>query len=294
MNVKNTLTRATAQSTQRLKQNAPTLMTVAGVAGMITTVGLAIHASLKAADVLPELKKDIAEVKDLELRDEEDLTDQARARRLAKVYGEAGGVLLRLYGPTLLTGSVSVALIVSGHGMMKRRETSLVAAYAALDAGYRAYRKRVQDELGVEHEQQLFRGPKMVEVDSEDGKESVFVIDSQENMPSPYAKFFDESNANWSKTPEYNLMFLRTQQQYFNDQLQAYGFVFLNDVYRALGLERTQAGQIVGWKLKKTGLNDGFIDFGIYDIADPNCRAFVNGNEASILLDFNCDGIIRI
>ena len=56
----------------------------------------------------------------------------------------------------------------------------------------------------------------------------------------------------------------------------------------ALGLERSPAGQVVGWTLDGEG--DGFISFGLYD--GKNVQDFINGREASILLDFNVDGPI--
>ena len=52
---------------------------------------------------------------------------------------------------------------------------------------------------------------------------------------SDYAKFFDEYNPNWEKDSEYNLMFLRAQQNYANDLLVKRGYLFLNDVYKMLG-----------------------------------------------------------
>ena len=62
-------------------------------------------------------------------------------------------------------------------------------------------------------------------------------------------------------------------------------------MYDALGFDRTQAGQIVGWVYdEKNPTGDNFIDFGIYDINDPQKVRFINGHERSILLDFNVDG----
>ena len=116
--------------------------------------------------------------------------------------------------------------------------------------------------------------------------------DSADRSPSPYGRFFDPFNVNYSDTPEYNMMFLKTQQQWANDRLQAHGYLFLNEVLEALGFDRTQAGQIVGWKLNGNG--DGYVDFGIHNIFDENSRAFVNGKDPVVLLDFNVDGVIGI
>ena len=60
-----------------------------------------------------------------------------------------------------------------------------------------------------------------------------------------------------------------------------------------LGIERTKAGQIVGWVYDEDNpLGDNYVDFGIYDINREKSRDFVNGYERVILLDFNVDGNI--
>lgn len=291
MNVKTRITRGLAGSKLTLKQNAPTIMTVAGTAGFAATVAMAIHATLKAHDVIPEIKKDIAAAREMVI--DEDTTKEAKMHNLAKIYGESAAVLLRLYGPTLLTGSLSVALVLSGHGLMKRREASLVAAYAALDAGYRAYRQRVVERLGPEEELSLYRGVKTIKVDSLDDGLPCEIVDPVDKLASVYGRFFDPLNPNYSDTSEYNHTFLKTQERFANDKLQANGYLFLNEVYESLGIPRTQAGQIVGWKIDNPN-SDGFVSFGIENIFDTNSRAFVNGMEPVVFLDFNVDGVIGI
>ena len=107
---------------------------------------------------------------------------------------------------------------------------------------------------------------------------------------SDYAKFFNETCVGWQKDPEYNLMFLKVQQQYANEKLRHQGYIFLNDVYDMLGMPRTKAGQIVGWIYDENNPNgDNYVDFGIYMEHNQN---FVNGYETSLLLDFNVDGLI--
>lgn len=107
---------------------------------------------------------------------------------------------------------------------------------------------------------------------------------------SPYAAFFDEQSAAWTKNPECNKMFLLQQQNFANEKLRARGYLFLNEVYDMLGLPRTRAGQLVGWCYDEHNpCGDNYVDFNIFD--DHN-REFVNGFEKSVLLDFNVDGNI--
>ena len=113
-----------------------------------------------------------------------------------------------------------------------------------------------------------------------------------EDSPSMYARFFDEFNKNFNKNDrQLNRLFLSTQQNYLNDVLKVRGHVFLNEVYDALGMERTSAGAVVGWAITKDG-TDNFIDFGVFNSNDLQKRMFVNGDERAVLLDFNVNGVI--
>lgn len=107
---------------------------------------------------------------------------------------------------------------------------------------------------------------------------------------SEYARFFDASCMRWTKDSEFNLTFLKQQEHYANERLRIKGHLFLNEVYDMLDITRTKAGQVVGWIYdEKNPIGDNRVDFGIND--DRN-KDFVNGNENTILLDFNVDGNI--
>ena len=106
---------------------------------------------------------------------------------------------------------------------------------------------------------------------------------------SIYARFFDETSTNWQRTQGYNQFFIQAQQNYANDLLKSRGHVFLNEVYDMLGLERSKAGAVVGWV---KGNGDNYIDFGVFQGDEWNAMRFVTGDERSILLDFNVDGVV--
>lgn len=67
-----------------------------------------------------------------------------------------------------------------------------------------------------------------------------------------YGHAFDESNSCWDPRPEYNMAFLQAQASYLQHVLDTQGHLFLNEVYDNLGMERTPAGQVMGW-LRKDG-----------------------------------------
>jgi len=167
---------------------------------------------------------------------------------------------------------------------------ALAAAYKALEHSFHEYRKMVVKEFGEEKDRDISRGFFPEEHKDKKSGETKVITHVNKNSHSPYAKFFDEGNANWQRDSEYNLYFLTAKQNYWNNMLHARGHVFLNEIYDDLGIPRTKAGNVVGWVISKNSDNE--IDFGIYEIGSEKARQFVNGWERSILLDFNVDGPI--
>ena len=293
MKLPNIVTRSMGTGKLSLQSNAPAILTGAGVIGFIASTALTIRATRKAEHIIPSLQKDVAKVK--MVAEHEEWDTKTRARALTMAYANNSVELAKIYGPTVAVGAAAIVCVIAGHGMMAKRQASLVAAYAGLDAAYKAYRARIREEFGDEKEKDLYLDVKQMRIYDAEGEETV-VIDHDDVRPSPYARFFDNYNPNWTKTPEHNLMFLRAQQDWANDRLRAHGYLFLNEVYEALGLERSQAGQAVGWRYDagKRGTGDGFVDFGLYNIGDECNRSFVNIIEPTVLLDFNVDGVIQI
>jgi hypothetical protein len=185
---------------------------------------------------------------------------------------------------------------------MRKRNVALAAAYTAVDTSFKEYRSRVVDRFGKEIDRELRYDIKAEEVErietDENGNETVvkeIVNVAHGNSHSDYARCFDECNPNFTRQADLNFCFVKQTQNYMNERLQQDGFVFLNDVYAALGFPKTSVGQFVGWLHPDTYpecKGDGFIDFGLYQDDNKNGHMFVNGYERSTWLDFNVDGPI--
>lgn len=289
-----------------LKKYSPEILTAAGVIGTVGSTVLACKATLKVEDILDEAKKKsnlINAVHDGEIEVDAEYTDKDYSKDLLVNRTQTAIKLIKLYGPAISLGALSITAILGGQHILRKRNVAVMAAYKLCEESFNNYRSRVKDELGDEKDRQFYYG--MTEetvkdkVKSKDGKTKTVtkkVEKAPDHLYSQYARFFDEANINWDKSPEQNMYFLKMVQNQMNDKLKARGHVFLNEVYDALGFDRSEAGQLVGWVWNKDNTameaGDGYIDFGIFDGNDYAKRAFVNGDERSILLDFNIDGMI--
>lgn len=293
--MKTLATRALGRGKLIFAKHGPTIMTIGG----IVVVGFGIYMFCKATMKLEEtmdVHEDSIELvrEDARIRN---LSEKEEAKEIFNENRRFAWEITKLYGPAVTTTICGFGLILGGHHMIKKRNAALGMAYKMLEEGYSKYRQRVREDLGEEKDLEYLHGLKKESVNivtmDENGNEKVVeksvMLPSSQNH-SVYARYFDEYSTQWSRNPEYNLMFLNAQQNYANDKLHATGHLFLNEVYEMLGMPHTQAGSVVGWVLNKGG--DNCVDFGIYDLHDQLKHAFVNGYEPSILLDFNVDGVI--
>lgn len=275
----------------KVQKASPNLMFGAGVVGMVGTVILASKATLKLEAVLDETEGMKEKAKEAREKYPEKYTERDFQKDMTIVHTKQALKVTKLYSPAITTGVVSIGLLTGAHMTLNRRNAGLMAAYAAVDKSFKEYRERVLKEVGPERERELRFGSEEVTktVTDEKGKETTTKVKAPAGV-SQYARFFDESNPNYSPIPENSMFFLKMHQNYLNNQLQARGHVFLNEVFDALGMERTSAGAVVGWV---KGNGDDFIDFGVFD-EDRTDRFldFMTGHEKALLLDFNVDGVI--
>lgn len=284
-----------------LKKHSPEILVGAGLIGTVVGTVLACKATTKVSKIIEEKNEAINDVHTCLEKKTAEYTEEDSKKDLTIIYAQTGLKLLKNYAPAIGVMGLSFASIISGHSILKRRNIAIAAAYAAVDQGFKKYRKNVIEKFGEDIDQEMRFGIKAKEVKKKDKngktvKDTEYYIDTDGNPLSnisEYARFFDAASENFAKDPEYNMMFLRRQQDYANEKLKAQGHLFLNEVYDLLDIPRSKAGQVVGWIYDKDGntKGDNYVDFGLYR-NDPGSRRFVNGLEYNILLDFNVDGVI--
>ncbi len=280
-----------------IQKRSPEILVLTGIGGMIGSAIMACKATRKLDPVLEAHRQNAEAVHKKHARDED---EHIQKRELTKVYMKTGVEFVKLYGPSVAVGTLSVASILTGNDILRKRNIALAAAYTALDTGFKQYRSRVVDRFGeeVDRELRLDGHQEKIEVVETDGngkekkvKKSVTVVGSD---LSDYARYFAYGEARAAEPNyEYNLFFVKAQQELANHILRANRIFFLNDAYEMLGIPKTVAGQVVGWVYDKNEEDhgDNYIDFGIREVYRK--RSDKPGDyEKVIALDFNVDGNI--
>ena len=301
-NLKEKMVKIYNKSEMKVRKYSPEILAGVGVVGVIASTVMACKATTKLNDILAESKEQLEQIKTVAVDPAyaDKYTEDDAKKDTTITYVQTGVKVAKLYAPSVILCTSSLGCLLASNNILRKRNAALSAAYMTVDKSFKEYRRRVAERFGDEVEKEIrynIKAKEIVTVDEEGNevKETVKVMEGADNPTtySDYARFFDESCPAWQNDPEYNLTFLRAQQQYANDLLKAQGRLFLNDVYKMLGIDITKAGQVVGWIYDPDcPVGDNFVDFGIYDMSKERVRAFVNGYEPNILLDFNVDGNI--
>lgn len=109
------------------KHHSPQILTGLGIAGMITTVVLAVKATPKALELIDEAKKEKGE----------DLTPVETVKVAWKPYVKAA-----------VTGTLSTACLVGADSIHTKRATMLTAAYKLSETALSEYKDAVVETIG--------------------------------------------------------------------------------------------------------------------------------------------------
>jgi hypothetical protein len=282
------------------QKNSPKILFGAGVVGMVGTVVLASRATLRVDDILDahddkkETMRRLYEDPHQHHDPKFQYTTAAYRSDMTLLHTRTALGIVKLYAPAVCLGALSIAALTGSHIVLSQRNAGLMAAYAAVDKGFKEYRERVVADLGQDKDREYLYGGETVteEVVTDKGKtKKVSHVRIPKDAKSAYTFYFDSSNQNWEKNAGHNAIFLRFTQNQLNDRLHAKGHLFLNEALDALGLPHTTAGAVTGWLARGEG--DGYVDFQCWNNKDMDRLAdFEDGFDDAILIEFNVDGPI--
>lgn len=282
----------------KLQQHAPTILTVAGIAGGVTAAVMACRATLKLEEVTETCANDISKAKEMK----ETAEPKMYREELAKAYLRACGRYTKLYAPAVMTGLASIGCMVGSNHIMNNRYSSAVAGLTATEALFDEYRQRVKDDLGEKADLKYRYGltEKKIETVDEKGKkhkETVVDFDNAK-LEDHFTKIFAEGTCEfWNRDYEMNICNLSQAEDHFNRLLKSRGYVFFDEILEYLGYAVDDLSHDYGWVYDRNrDVGTDPISFGLFNM-DPKtglsrADSMWAGNNA-VLLTFNVQGYIR-
>lgn len=200
------------KSKRFFNKNGATILTCLGGIGVVATSVMAVKATPKAISLLEEAKKEKG--------------DELTKFETIKTAGP-------VYIPSVVTGAATLSCIFGANMLNKRHQASLASAYALLDSSYKKYKEKAIELYGKnadkEIQEEIVRDNFTHEVTEQNADTHLYY-----DMYS--GRYFNATNAQVLKA-EYEI----------NKMLSEDCYVYLNEFYELLGLEKVDYGDFIGW-----------------------------------------------
>ena len=300
MPFKQTLVKAVADSKFYVRKNSPEILMGAGLACLVGSIAYTVVGTLNAGVEIADMVEDIDEL------DSRNIADKDQKKEKRTIYISSGINIARDYVPAIVLATASAACLIGSNTIMRHRALSIAAAYSALDVAFSDYRKRVIEEYGVDVDRSLRYGLKNKEIDvehidDETGEVTHTTEKVVEKDDSPTNVWYQHQyelpdgsvivNPNWCANRDLNATYIKAQMAWFNGCLSRGEHVWLDDIYKALGIPvdgyRPET-HMLGWTPSKD--QEKYISCNSYNTELD--EEFIYDEDGDILLEFNPDGIL--
>lgn len=307
-----------------VRQKSPELLLGAGIIAGGACVFLACKGTLKAKPKIEDMSIKLEDLEHIEsfhteaiaadpMADEEDERNLAELKKQIKkekrhVIAKTVVDVSKDYIPAFIIGMASIGCVLASYKILDKRLLGATVAYESVNAAFNRYRHKVINKFGEDVEKELYYGQTVREEEveepilDENGNKTGETKTVKKMVPNiekdaPWFSVYSRTLHNRSYQPGLDVDQVRRIQNYWNDQLQRVGYVWLNDVYKSLDMEINGDYVGVGWIAKEfcgedyTG--DGYIDFGIFgDHVSDQAKLWREGKTNNVIVDFNVDGPI--
>lgn len=218
-------------------KESPTILTVLGVGGVITTVGMAIHGTIKAVRIVDEEKYQRA--KDMSV--EGDPEKQVYADEIELEPLELIQLTWRCYVPTVGLSMATIACIIGSNWINLNRQAALAALYSVSETAFKEYKEQVVEKLGEKADEKIMDGIAEKELREHPVKSSEVILTGKGET-----LFLEKLSGRYFKS---DMQKVRKAINDLNFELLNHSmFVTVNEWYDALNLEHTDMGRFMGWR----------------------------------------------
>lgn len=220
-----------------MKKRSPEILTGIGIAGMISTVVLAVKATPKAMELIEEerIKK---------LNESDESTPVKNSNEILTPI-ETVKAAWKPYIPAAITGVASVACLIGANSVHVRRNAALATAYQLSTTALSDYREKVVETIGEKKENNIRDKVAKKQVEEHPVADTQIIMTGKGNTlcyDSHSDRYF-RSDIDKIKNAVLNL-----NERMINGNEM---YISLNDFYDEIGLKHTEVGNSIGWRIDK-------------------------------------------
>lgn len=219
-----------------MKKHSPEILTGIGIAGMISTVVLAVKATPKAMELIEEEKLN---------RIPEDYEPEKDPKPEGLTTLETVKLAWKPYIPAVITGVASVACLIGANSVHVRRNAALATAYQLSTTALSDYREKVVETIGEKKENNIRDKVAKKQVEEHPLTDTQIIMTGKGNTlcyDSHSDRYFR------SDIDKIRNAVLDLNERMINGNEM---YVSLNDFYDEIGLKHTDTGDLVGWRIDK-------------------------------------------
>ena len=215
-------------------KHSPEILTGIGIAGMITTVVLAVKATPKALALIEEEKL-------RRYKEDEDATITKK---------DVVKTCWKCYVPTALTGAASVTCLIGATSVSARRTAALATAYKLSETALTEYRDKVIETIGEKKEQTVRE-----KVDEERIKKNPVSNNGVIITEKGNTLCYDYQSGRYFKS---DIEKIKKAINEINRRMLIHDYISLNEIYDELGLDHTHIGDVLGWRIDRGYIEPSF------------------------------------
>lgn len=197
-----------------MKKHSSLILSVLGIAGLVTTSILTAKAAVKASDIRKR-------------------AEQIKGEPLTKT--EAIKTVIPVYVAPILMGTATATCILGIHILDRRQQASLISAYSILENYHKEYRKKLIEFHGEEADR---------EIQDAILRDRCDVCWHDQNIPDNKLIFYEAISGESIVAYEKEIM---DAEYHLNRNFVLRGYASLNEFYKFLGLPETEDGDRLGW-----------------------------------------------
>lgn len=218
-----------------LTKHSPEILMGIGVAGMATTVILAVRATPKALSILDEA----AAEKEARTRTRLAIED------LPKVFTAKEMVTLtwKCYIPATVSFVTSAGCLLGASSVNGRRNAALATAYTLSETAFKEYKDKVVETIGEKKEQVVRDAIAKEHIEKNPIGKNEIIVTGKGNT-----RCYDCISGRYFES---DIDKLRKAENELNRQILVDMYASLNDFYDLIGLSPISMGEDLGWNIDK-------------------------------------------